>query len=102
MGGFWFLAIVFHYNVFNTMVSFCGSFFLVRGVVIILFNSQLAELKQFLHSNGFEPILWDNWNFFENKDSKHQIVTGGALIQAAVMILLFCIVTCIKHKMVLK
>ena len=39
MGGFWFLAIVFHYNVFNTMVSFCGSFFLVRGAVIILFNS---------------------------------------------------------------
>jgi hypothetical protein len=39
MGGFWFLTILFHYNVFNTMVSFCGSFFLVRGVVILGYNS---------------------------------------------------------------
>jgi hypothetical protein len=47
------LAQVFNVNIYNPMLSFCGAFFLCRGVIIILYNDQIAEIKQFISDKGF-------------------------------------------------
>jgi hypothetical protein len=44
--GSWILiANIFKTNIFNTMFSFIGAFFLIRGLVMILWNNQIAEMK---------------------------------------------------------
>jgi hypothetical protein len=49
----------FHYNVFNSMLSFIGSFFIIRGIVMLVYNNQIAEMKQFLYFHGLGEF--DTW-----------------------------------------
>lgn len=53
IGFFLILAQVFNFNIFNPLLSMCGAFFLVRGVIILWRNDQIAEIKQFLYEYGF-------------------------------------------------
>jgi hypothetical protein len=54
------VSYIFMTNIFNTLYSFIGAYFLIRGVVLILWNNQIAEMKQFLHSNGYNDMM-DFW-----------------------------------------
>lgn len=56
------LAQVFNVNIYNHMTSWIGSFLVVRGINTLVFNDQLAEVKQFIAAKGFEkdPITGDN------------------------------------------
>ena len=47
------LAQIFHYNIFNQMLSFCGAFFITRGVVIMIWNNQISMIKWFLYLHNF-------------------------------------------------
>lgn len=42
------ITIYFHYNVYNILISWCGAFFLVRGVIYIALATQISNIKQFL------------------------------------------------------
>lgn len=48
------LAQIFHYNIFNQMLSFCGAFFITRGVVIMIWNNQISMIKWFLYKHNFK------------------------------------------------
>ena len=52
------MAQIFNVNIYNPMLSFCGAFFFVRGVIILMYNDQIAEIKQFINDKGFVDDPW--------------------------------------------
>lgn len=51
-GLFFTIAHFFHYNAFNILISWCGAFFLVRGITMAVFADSFT--KGFLYHRGFE------------------------------------------------
>lgn len=48
------IAHFFHYNAFNILISWCGAFFLVNGMILIGLADQMSLVKSFLFHHGFK------------------------------------------------
>jgi len=76
IGFFMVLASYYHYNLFNSMFSYCGAYFICKAFSILAFNDQLADLKQFINDYGF-----NNYDDIELiNDWYPYCYTGGQLV----------------------
>ena len=62
-GIFFLIAHFFHYNAFNILISWCGSFFFIRGSIFLTLANQSSMIKKFLYHHDFKDdedggVLW--------------------------------------------
>jgi len=52
------------FEVFEYEISYCGAYFLVKGVNMIVYHDQIAQVKNFLYINGFSKAGKDGADIF--------------------------------------
>ena len=48
------MALIFKHNLYNELLSWCGSFYFVRSIVYIATATHISTVKMFIHENGFK------------------------------------------------
>ena len=101
------IAIIFHYHVFNYMISFCGSFLIVKGINIAWNSSLNIGLMNFVFQHGFtKTTLMPEVGIFEGSDEikgqPNNFTIWFPIFHVIAVFVLFIISVCIKAKLVYK